>query len=186
MAHDFKFERGQSFGEWLHREMHEAVSFEDAAWAIDRARRVEDRLQAGRATSDRLFVEIPWMEEATAFTGPGRYIYFTRRLYELCPTDEQVAFVIGHEIAHHDLGHVAICWMRTPRGRPRRRFGPANGDVAIFPFGIVGRCCGSIWKQEKRPAKAVSKNQPPARAPCGRMVCNARGSSARQTIGHLP
>jgi hypothetical protein len=108
MAHDFKFERDQSFGEWLHREMHEAVSFEDAAWAIDRARRVEDYLQTGRALSDRLIVEIPWMEEATAFTGPGRYIYFTRRLYELCPTDEQVAFVIAHEIAHHDLGHVAL------------------------------------------------------------------------------
>lgn len=108
MAHDFKFERGESFGEWLHREMHEAVSFEDAAWAIDRARRVEDRLQAGRALSDRLTVEIPWMEEATAFTGPGHYIYFTRRLYELCPTDEEVAFVIAHEIAHHDLGHVAL------------------------------------------------------------------------------
>ena len=85
MAHDFKFERGESFGEWLHREIHEAVSFEDAAWAIDRARRVQDRLQAGRASSDCLMVEIPWMEEATAFTAPGRYIYFTRRLYELCP-----------------------------------------------------------------------------------------------------
>ena len=53
-------------------------------------------------------VEIPWMEEATAFTAPGRYIYFARRLYELCPTDEEVAFVIAHEIAHHDLGHVAL------------------------------------------------------------------------------
>ena len=41
MAHDFTFERDQSFGEWLHREMHEAVSFEDAAWAIDRARQRE-------------------------------------------------------------------------------------------------------------------------------------------------
>jgi hypothetical protein len=31
-AHDFKFERGQSFGEWLHREMHEAVRFAAATW----------------------------------------------------------------------------------------------------------------------------------------------------------
>jgi hypothetical protein len=108
MAYDFQFERDQSFGEWLHREIHEAVSFEDAAWALDRARRVEDRLQAGRPLSDRLSVEIPWMEEPSAFTAPGRYIYFTRRLYELCATDEQVGFVVGHEIAHHDLGHVAM------------------------------------------------------------------------------
>ena len=59
MAHDFKFERGQSFGEWLHREMHEAVSFEDAAWAIDRARRVEDRLQTGRAAQPSAAASLP-------------------------------------------------------------------------------------------------------------------------------
>jgi hypothetical protein len=108
MAHDFRFKRDESFGDWLHREIHEAVSFEAEAWAIERAHRVEERLQAGRALGERLTVEIPWMEEMTAFTAPGRYIYFTRRLYEVCSTDEQVAFVVGHEIAHHDLGHVAL------------------------------------------------------------------------------
>jgi predicted Zn-dependent protease len=108
MAHDFQFEGDQSFGEWLHREMHEGVHFEDAAWAIDRVHRVEQRLQAGRTPSDSLVVEIPWLEEAAAFTAPGQYIYFSRRLYELCATDEQVAFVISHEVAHHDLGHVAL------------------------------------------------------------------------------
>src|SRR5881396_621758 len=108
MGHDFQFEQGQSFGEWLHKEMFEAVAFEDAPWAIDRIRRVETRLQADRAATARLAVAIPWLEEVTAFTAPGRYIYFSRRFYELCATDEQVAFVVGHEIAHHDLGHVAL------------------------------------------------------------------------------
>jgi hypothetical protein len=31
----------------------------------------------GRALSDRLIVETPWMEEATAFTASGPYIHFT-------------------------------------------------------------------------------------------------------------
>src|SRR5215471_11915160 len=35
-------------------------------------------------------------------------IYFTRRLLELCRTDEEAAFVVAHQLAHHDLGHVAI------------------------------------------------------------------------------
>lgn len=105
MAYDFAFERGMTFGEWLNHALHEAVTFEDAAWAIDRVRRVEERLQAGRAPAERLTVE---MDEMTAFTAPGRYIYFARRLYQACYTDEQVAFVIGHEMAHHDLGHVAL------------------------------------------------------------------------------
>jgi hypothetical protein len=108
MGHDFAIERGQTFGEWLHHEMLEVATFEDAPWAIERIRRVEARLQAGRPESDRMVVEIPWLEEMTAFTAPGRYIYFSRRLYEVCATDDQVAFVVGHELAHHDLGHVAI------------------------------------------------------------------------------
>ena len=108
MGHDFQFEDGKSFGEWLHNQLREAVVFEDAAWAIERIRRVENRLQGSRAPTARMSVEIPWLEEVTAFTAPGRYIYFSRRLYELCATDEQVAFVVSHEIAHHDLGHVAI------------------------------------------------------------------------------
>ena len=108
MGHDIQFERGESFGEWLHKEIVEAVRLEDAPWAIERIRRVEARLQAGRPQTDRLKVEIPWWEEPTAFTAPGQYIYFSRRLYEVCATDEQVAFVVGHEIAHHDLGHVAL------------------------------------------------------------------------------
>lgn len=108
MPHDFEIEKGTSFGEWLHASMQEAVHFENEAWAIDRVRRVGDRLQASRTPPERLVVEIPWLEEGTAFTAPGRYIYFSRRLYERCYTDEQVALVIAHEIAHHDLGHVNI------------------------------------------------------------------------------
>ncbi len=108
MAGDFEIEKGASFGECLHDQMHEAVHFETEAWALERIQRVQARLQAGRPEAERLIVEIPWLDEVTAFTAPGRYIYFSRRLYERCPTDEQVAFVIAHEMAHHDLGHIHL------------------------------------------------------------------------------
>src|SRR5262249_38314230 len=49
-----------------------------------------------------------WLSLFNAFTAPGQYIYFSRRLLERCPDDETVAFVIAHEIAHHDLGHLAF------------------------------------------------------------------------------
>jgi|SRR6267378_2174189 len=48
MAYDFQFERRASFGEWLHEQLREVALFEDAAWAIDRVRRIEEALQAGR------------------------------------------------------------------------------------------------------------------------------------------
>jgi hypothetical protein len=51
-------------------------------------------------------VVIPWLTAATAFTAPGPYIFFTRSLYQLCPDDETTAFVVAHEMAHHDLGHL--------------------------------------------------------------------------------
>jgi Zn-dependent protease with chaperone function len=53
-------------------------------------------------------VLIQWLNERAAFTAPGEYIYFSGRLLELCPKDEHIAFVLGHELAHHQLGHVAL------------------------------------------------------------------------------
>jgi predicted Zn-dependent protease len=46
---------------------------------------------------------------------PGRYIYFSRRLLQLCRHDEVAAFVIAHEIAHHDLGHFDTLARWLPR-----------------------------------------------------------------------
>jgi predicted Zn-dependent protease len=115
MAADFQIDKGTSFGEWLHRQIVDSEYIEQEPWAVDRVRRVEGRLQSKRAPEERLFVEIPWMEEFNAFTAPGRYIYFGRRLYERCATDEQVAFVIAHELAHHDLHHVDLFAGWAPR-----------------------------------------------------------------------
>ena len=108
MIHDLELEDGTSFGEWLHQQIQEAAHFENEAWAIQRVRRVEERLQSNKELAERLVTEIPWLDVMTAFTAPGRYIYFSRRLYERCATDEQVAFVLAHEIAHHDLDHVNL------------------------------------------------------------------------------
>ena len=44
---------------------------------------------------------------------PGPYVYITRRFIERCTSDAPVAFVLAHEIGHHDLGHLkrAERWM---------------------------------------------------------------------------
>ena len=115
MAADFELEKGVSLGEWLHRQISDEAWMEREAWAIDRARRVEDRLQHRRSQPDRLIVEIPWIEEFTAFTAPGRYVYISRRLFERCATDEHVAFIVAHEIAHHDLNHIDLFMGWAPR-----------------------------------------------------------------------
>ena len=113
MSGDFALAEGITFGEWVHAQLHRHVAFERDGWAVERVGRVSARLQTGCSESDRLYVEIPWLSLRTAFTLPGRYIYFSRGLLEYCPDDESAAFVIAHEMAHHLLGHMTLFpkWM---------------------------------------------------------------------------
>lgn len=105
---DFDIQPGLSFGTWLHSEIVEECVIESTGWAPERAQRVASRLQGVVPEGQRFTVLVPMMDAVTAFTAPGKYIYFTRRLLERCPDDDSAAFVIAHEIAHHDLGHLRM------------------------------------------------------------------------------
>ncbi len=45
------------------------------------------------------------LKEVNAFCHVGGYIYFNRGLLDIIETDAELQFVIGHEIAHLELGH---------------------------------------------------------------------------------
>lgn len=108
-----------AMGEWLHGVVMDAYGAERPGWALEQVERVMERLQRGRPAERRLVAEVLWLSEAGAFTAPGRYVYVSRRLLERCPTDDAVAFVLAHEIAHHDLGHTELFagWLRNlPQG----------------------------------------------------------------------
>jgi predicted Zn-dependent protease len=95
-------------GQRLHSAIHDIYVVETNGWPVELVDRVANRLQADIDEADRLRVEVPWMEAFTVFTAPGNYIYVSRRLLEVCRTEETVAFVIAHEIAHHRLGHLDV------------------------------------------------------------------------------
>lgn len=105
---DFELNPGEWFGDWLHAQIAEQVHIEESGFMPDRVRTASARLQAERPTDQRYVTEVPWLEMFSAFTAPGRYVYFSRRLLEMCPHEDAAAFVIAHEIAHHDLGHLAL------------------------------------------------------------------------------
>jgi predicted Zn-dependent protease len=138
MAGDFAIAEGITFGEMVHAQLHRGTPFERDGWAVERVQRVGARLQQGRSIFDMLFVEVPWMQPITAFTLPGRYVYFGRRLLERCPDDETAAFVIAHEVAHHDLGHMQLFphWM----GHAAHRWGGLA--LALAMEGIERRLYG--------------------------------------------
>src|SRR5262245_19673961 len=99
-----------AFGEWLYRQIAGALMVRRAEW-VDT---VAATLQRSRSAPDVFEAVIVGRSEMTAFTAPGRYIYLTGRLIEYCPGEPALAFVIGHEIAHHDLGHLRFFprWLR--------------------------------------------------------------------------
>jgi hypothetical protein len=96
----------ESPGEWLLQQIDEHCVIEREGWAPERAERVLKALQRGRPPEDCLEVVVYWASLVTAFTLPGRYIFFSRPLIDRCPDDETVAFIVAHELAHHDLGHL--------------------------------------------------------------------------------
>jgi hypothetical protein len=130
MITDFEIEPGLTFGEWMHKEVGESVFFERNGFMPDRVRRVAERLQLDRAPEERFIVEVAWLKCFTAFTAPGRYIYFGRRLLERCPDDETTAFVIAHEIAHHDLGHLML--FRGPFSKHAARLQAGKLTILFF------------------------------------------------------
>lgn len=91
---------------WLHRRLVDAYAAESEAWALDQVSRVDARLQADVPEAERLETVVLWIPEATAFTFPGRHVYLSRRLQERTRSDEVVAFIVAHEMAHHRLGHL--------------------------------------------------------------------------------
>ena len=105
----------------MYRRLKEITLFEQESWALDRVHAVTTRLDACRPGKERLEVVIPWIHPRIAFTAPGKYILFGRRLFELCPDEATTAFVVAHEMAHHDLGHLKI--FQTWMARALQRWG---------------------------------------------------------------
>jgi predicted Zn-dependent protease len=99
-------------GDWLREMVEREFVVETTGWAPERANRVAAVLQRQVPADRRLEVLVVWLARECAFTAPGRTIYFSRRLLECCADDDAAAFVIAHELAHHELGHVGRGWRR--------------------------------------------------------------------------
>jgi Zn-dependent protease with chaperone function len=120
----------ENLEEETHAKLMEAFGHESEAWAIERVGRVSEKLNAVRracpvegACDYTLTAEILWLGEMNAFAMPGRYIYLTRALLQRFGEDDPVAFILAHEMAHHDLGHVRLLLPYL------KRFGTFTGSV---------------------------------------------------------
>ena len=85
-----------------------------------------------------------------AFAAPG-CIILTSRLASFCMNDDELALVVGHELAHHVFGHLV-------RGAGHRRLGGLAGKtwslVGLFATQTVGRLSqlgSSYWVKDTAP-----------------------------------
>lgn len=119
-------------GEVLHAWLLAEYGHETEAWPVERVSGIMARLERVRAACPvpgacprPLACEILWAAGLNAFAAPGRYVYITRALLQEGTDEAPIAFVLAHEMAHHDLGHVALLrgWARRlvalPEGRLR-------------------------------------------------------------------
>ncbi len=111
-------------GDWMHAQLVAEYGNETESWATERVGRITARLNSVRAACpvrgvcpQDLKTEILWIGAMTAFAAPGSYIYITRELLQQAGSDEPFAFVLAHEMAHHDLGHLQI--LRGPLKQAR-------------------------------------------------------------------
>ena len=130
---DFELEPGEWFGEWLYREIAENIHIEKRGFMPERVRDAAARLQPSRPESQRFKAVVLWLDAFNAFTAPGQYIYVGRRLVERLPHEDSVAFIVAHEIAHHNLGHLAI--FRGPFARHAARL--QAGALAVLFFRLL-------------------------------------------------
>lgn len=105
---DYKKQRLDILGGLLLKIFKRHTVIEKAPWAKERVARVVEKLHRARQNQKRYKVTIPWLKAPLAFTLPGRHIFISRNFFQLCANDEQFAFIVAHEIAHHDLRHVSF------------------------------------------------------------------------------
>jgi Zn-dependent protease with chaperone function len=88
--------------------------------------------------------------QINAFAAPGRII-LTSRLVSFCLNDDELALVMGHELAHHVFGHLV-------RGAGHRRLGGVVGKVwsltglfATQTIGSLTNLGSSFWLKDTAP-----------------------------------
>lgn len=85
----------------------------DTGPLAERAREVARRLNAVRAGRPKEPVVL-WTAPHAAVTRRGPWIYVARAFVDRL-SDDALAFVMGHEMAHHDLGHLALTAVAAAR-----------------------------------------------------------------------
>jgi Zn-dependent protease with chaperone function len=124
--------------ELLHRWIEEQVHVEESGWAPSLVGRAADRLRRVSRTPIRPYVV--WIPQPTALVFHHGHVYLSRELLSRGLSEAGVAFVLAHELAHIELGHLRAV------ERHLEKVGRVPGAVA---FGALIAVISSVVKSRK-------------------------------------
>ena len=96
----------KEIGERLHKKLKSKHGLQEDSAQLARIQRLAAPFQKHMKRKDiTLSFHILNLDEVNAFSHVGGYIYLNKGFLKIIETDVELQFVIGHEIAHLDLGH---------------------------------------------------------------------------------
>jgi|TARA_B100001971_G_scaffold29670_1_gene24026 predicted Zn-dependent protease len=96
----------KEIGERLHKKLKSKHGLQEDSAQLARIKRLAAPFQKQmKRKGMKLSFHILDLDEVNAFSHVGGYIYLNKGFLKIIETDEELQFVIGHEIAHLDLGH---------------------------------------------------------------------------------
>jgi Zn-dependent protease with chaperone function len=115
----FYIEEENEIGEGFYEHIKANIVVEETGWAFESVQQIAARLNQVRESNRELKPVVIWIPQPIAFIIPGHYLYISRELLQNIISPNAIAFLIAHEMAHHDLGHVRISeysWIKNLSG----------------------------------------------------------------------
>ncbi|MFN0053523.1 MAG: M48 family metalloprotease [Planctomycetales bacterium] len=153
----------------LGKEVHATICQQHKLLDVPRIVRSLERLAApllqGRHRRDLTFTfSVIDDDSENAFSHLGGYVYVNRGLLELAKSDVELQFVLGHEIAHVDLGHCVS--QLTYAARTSQVAGQASGGLVQLAYHAIAlgysedkEFAADIWAYDKLRGLGVTHEQ---------------------------
>lgn len=146
-------EEQKEIGEHFHKQLKSEHDFQEGSAQQARIRRLAAPFKRVLSRKDlTLKFFIIEADEVNAFSHVGGYIYFNTGLLDIISTDAELQFVLGHEIAHLELGHCErlLTYTARARGLGGALAGGLGADSAELISSLVYQtlCCSYSEDQE--------------------------------------
>ncbi|MFT7520984.1 MAG: Zn-dependent protease with chaperone function [Kiritimatiellia bacterium] len=100
-------------GQRYHRQLVSGLAIDVGPLGV-RVAAIGDHLNTVRPSKPPKRACVIWNLEHAACTQPGRWVYITKNVADRMPSDDALAFIVAHEMAHHDLAHLLGRLATTP------------------------------------------------------------------------